>query len=137
VAVAGDRRNVDAGPGCRRAHRRSDPRERHRAYKGRIYLADGKTLWVTELYRYHIVNRTRGFIQFEHNITLVMAVDDGLYVGTEGGLYFLKGTFGAFQLSTINADFVVPGSGQVVPTSSSSTRRLAMGRCRTAARWCS
>jgi hypothetical protein len=75
------------------------------AYKGRIYLADGKTLWATELYRYHIVNRTRGFIQFEHNITLVMAVDDGLYVGTEGGLYFLKGVFGAFQMSTINADF--------------------------------
>jgi hypothetical protein len=85
-------------------------------YRGRIYLADDKTLWVTELYRYHMVNRTRGFIQFEHKITLVMAVDDGIYVGTEGGLYFLKGTFGAFQLSTISADFVVPGSGQVVPT---------------------
>jgi hypothetical protein len=34
-------------------------------YKGRIYLADGKTLWATELYRYHLVNRTRGFMQFE------------------------------------------------------------------------
>jgi hypothetical protein len=86
------------------------------AYKGRIYLADGKTLWVTELYRYHLVNRTRGFMQFEADITLVMAVDDGLYVGTTAGLYFLKGVFGAFQLSIINSDLVIPGSGQVVPT---------------------
>jgi hypothetical protein len=85
-------------------------------YKGRIYLADGKILWATELYRYHLVNRTRGFMQFEHDITLVMAVDDGLYVGTEGGLYFIKGTFGAFALSIINGDAVLPGSGQVVPT---------------------
>lgn len=84
-------------------------------YKGRIYLADGKTLWATELYRYHLINRTRGFMQFEADITLVMAVDDGMYVGTTAGLYFIKGTFGAFELSVINADAVLPGSGQVVP----------------------
>jgi hypothetical protein len=86
------------------------------AYKGRIYIADGKTLWATELYRYHLVNRTRGFMQFEHDITLVMAVDDGLYVGTTGGLYFIKGVFGQFQLSAITSDTVLPGSGQFVPT---------------------
>jgi hypothetical protein len=44
------------------------------AYKGRIYLAQGKDLWATELYRYHYVDRTRGFMQFEHEITLVMSV---------------------------------------------------------------
>jgi hypothetical protein len=86
------------------------------AYKGRIYLADGKTLWATELYRYHLVNRTRGFMQFEADITLVMAVDDGMYVGTETGLYFIKGVFGAFVLSTLSSDLVIPGSGQFVPT---------------------
>jgi hypothetical protein len=86
------------------------------AYKGRIYLADRKTLWATELYRYHLINRTRGFMQFEADITLVMAVDDGMYVGTQAGLYFIQGTYGAFKLSIINADAVIPGSGQVVPT---------------------
>jgi hypothetical protein len=85
-------------------------------YKGRIYLADGRTLWATDLFRYHLINRTRGFIQFEHDITLVMAVDDGLYVGTEGGLYFLKGQFGAFQMSTLSVDAVIYGSGQFVPS---------------------
>lgn len=86
------------------------------AYKGRIYLAEGKTLWVTELYQYHYVDRTKGFMQFEYDITLVMSVDNGLYVGTVGGLYFLQGVFGKFQLSNIGSDAVLPGSGQFIPT---------------------
>jgi hypothetical protein len=85
------------------------------AYKGRIYLAVDKTLWATELFQYDLVDRTRGFVQFEHAITLVMAVDDGLYVGTVGGLYFLKGVFGQFSLSTVVSDPVLPGSGSLVP----------------------
>lgn len=85
------------------------------AYKGRIYLATGQTLWATELYRYHFVDRTRGFMQFEHDITLVMAVGDGLYVGTTGGVYFLRGIFGAFKLEQITPAAVLPGSGVVVP----------------------
>lgn len=84
------------------------------SFKGRIYLAGGKTLWATELYLYHFINRTRGFMQFEHEITLVMAVDNGLYIGTTGGLYFVQGVFGQFKLSHINSDAVLPGSGQYV-----------------------
>jgi hypothetical protein len=102
------------------------------SYKGRIYLADGKTLWATELYRYHLVNRTRGFMQFEHDITLVMAVDDGMYVGTTGGLNFIKGAFGAFELSTINGDAVLPGSGQFVPTELVHPQARNAVRCRQA-----
>ena len=85
------------------------------AYKGRIYLAVEKVLWATELYRYHYVDRTTNFMQFEHDITLLMAVGDGLYVGTIGGLYFIQGVFGKFQLTKINDDPVLPGSGQFVP----------------------
>jgi hypothetical protein len=40
-------------------------------------------------------------MQFEHEITLVMAVGDGLYVGTTGGLYFLQGVFGSFKLQQL------------------------------------
>jgi hypothetical protein len=85
------------------------------AYKGRIYLAEGKTLWATELYRYHYVDRTGGFMQFEHDITLVMSVGDGLYVGTTGGMYFLQGVFGSFKLQQLTTAAVIPGSGVVAP----------------------
>lgn len=86
------------------------------AFHGRIYLAEGNLLWRTELYQYHAVDRTKGFYQFEHEITLLASVDDGLYVGTKGGLYFLgeerilMREFGALKLDRIIDGFVVPGS---------------------------
>lgn len=86
------------------------------AYKGRIYLAVGKVLWATELFLYHYVDRTRNFMQFEHDIVMLQAVEDGIYVGTTGGLYFIQGVFGAFRLSQISSAPVVPGSGVRVPT---------------------
>lgn len=91
------------------------------AFHGRIYLASGKTLWRTELYRYHYVDRTKNFYQFEYDITLVIAVDDGLYVGTTGGLYFLQEErvimreFGSLQLQRVIDSPVLRGSGVVVP----------------------
>jgi hypothetical protein len=84
-------------------------------YKGRIYLAQGKTLWATELYRYHYVDRTRNFMQFEHEITLLMAVGDGLYIGTTGGLFFIQGVLGAFRLQQISSGAVFSGSGVEAP----------------------
>jgi hypothetical protein len=84
-------------------------------YKGRIYLATGKTLWATELFRYHYVDRTKNFMQFEHEITLLTAVGDGIYVGTTGGLYFIQGIFGAFKLQQLTAGAVLAGSGVEVP----------------------
>lgn len=91
------------------------------AFHGRIYLAQGKTLWRTELYQYDYVDRTKGFYPFEHEITMVMAVDDGLYVGTMNGLYFLgeerilMREFGALKLEKVVGGMVVPGSGVTVP----------------------
>lgn len=87
------------------------------AYNGRIYLAAEKTLWATELYRYRYVDRTRAFMQFENEITLLRAVQDGLYVGTAGGLYFLNGDrFGAFKLNQKTSAAVLSGSDVMVPT---------------------
>lgn len=86
-------------------------------YNGRIYLAVGKVLWATELFRYHYVDRTRNFIQFEDDITMLMAVQDGIYVGTTGGLRFLKGErLGAFQVLHLIDSPVLPGSDVWVPT---------------------
>jgi hypothetical protein len=86
------------------------------AYSGRIYLAQGKTLWATELYAYHYVDRTRNFMQFEHEITLLIAMSDGLYVGTTGGLYFIKGVLGSFRLEQVSTAQVLAGSVVEVPT---------------------
>lgn len=85
-------------------------------YKGRIYMACGNILWATELYLYDYVDRTRNFVQLESDITLLMAMDDGLYVGTEDALYFLSGTFGELKQNIIQSGRVLPGSGTWVPS---------------------
>ena len=66
-------------------------------FHGRIYLASGRTLWATELFLPDYVDKTRNFIQFEADIVFLGRVDDGIYVGTEGGVYFLSGTFGSMR----------------------------------------
>lgn len=58
-------------------------------WNGRIYMASGRLLWATELYLYDYVDKTRTFFQFEDEVTMVAAVTDGLYVGTQKALYFL------------------------------------------------
>lgn len=92
------------------------------AYKGRIYLAQNKLLWATELFQYHFVDRTKNFMQFEDPITMVAAMTDGLYVGTTGGLYFMRGTFEAFRpleqftLNKVSDYAVLPGSDVIMPS---------------------
>lgn len=87
-------------------------------YRGRGYLAVGNVLWITELYLYDKIDRTRGYVQFEHTITMVVAVGDGVYVGTTKGLYFLQGAFAeGMKYGTIFESPVMPGSVAMVPTS--------------------
>lgn len=62
-------------------------------WNGRIYLANGKDLWATELYLYDSVDRTENYLQFEADITLIGTVTDGMYVGTTTDVWFLSGAF--------------------------------------------
>lgn len=85
-------------------------------YRGRIYMAAGPVLWVTELYLYDLVDKTRNFITFEADITMLAAVDDGIYVGTTDNLYFLAGTFSkGLTRSIVMGTGVLPGSVVAVP----------------------
>lgn len=64
-------------------------------FNGRIYLADGPTIWATELYLYDYVDKTKNYIMFEASVTMMAPVADGIYVGTEAGVWFLSGAFSA------------------------------------------
>jgi len=60
-------------------------------FQGRIYLAQDTLVWLTMLYNYSYVDRTRNFYQFEHPVVCIGAVTDGVYVGTEHDIWFLSG----------------------------------------------
>lgn len=85
-------------------------------YKGRLYMAQGRTVWCTVLFSYELVDKTRNFMPFEADITMLGAVSDGIYVGTTDGLYFCKGTFEAgMQRTKVMDSAVIPGSMVTVP----------------------
>lgn len=60
------------------------------AYKGRILLASGSTLWGTEPYAPHLVNYVSGFIAYDADINVVQPVDGGVYVATDRRTYFVR-----------------------------------------------
>jgi len=92
-------------------------------YKGRIYLGAGRVLWATELYLYDLIDRTKNFIQTEHDITMVRAVGDGLYVGTTAQLLFLSGTLSdGLRQNVVANTGVIKGSSVVVPVSKAHPR---------------
>jgi hypothetical protein len=93
-------------------------------YNGRIYLAVDKTLWATELYLYHYVDKTRNFQQYESEITMVEAVGNGLFVGTETAVYFLSGAFGEMRRETVMRVGAVRGSVCRIPSEAISPPQL-------------
>lgn len=84
-------------------------------YHGRMYLASENVLWVTELYAYSKVDKTRNYVMFEANITMLGAVEDGIYVGTEAGVWFLSGAAWPMRRVSVTDDAVVAGSMIPVP----------------------
>lgn len=87
-------------------------------YMGRVYLAVEKILWYTELYLYGLVDRNQNFIPFEHEITMIEAVSDGLYVGTTAELLFLAGTVAkGLKMTSVISSPVIRGSAVRVPYS--------------------
>ena len=77
---------------------------------GRIYLANDKVIWATELYLYDYVDKTRNFIQFEKPITGIMATPRGMYVGTTDSIWFMSGPLGEMSRRRVVTSGMIPGS---------------------------
>lgn len=85
-------------------------------YNGRIYMAVGSVLWATDLFTYDWCDRDKGYKQFEAPITMVGVVADGVYVGTEEGLWFLDGpNWDQMKRRRVMDSGVIPGSMVQIP----------------------
>lgn len=93
-------------------------------FNGRIYLANDSTLWATELYLYHYVDKTRNFQQYEAPLTMMGAVGNGIYVGTETAVYFLSGSFTEMRRETVLRVGAIRGSMVRVPAEAASPPQL-------------
>ena len=97
-------------------------------FNGRIYLAQGKTMWATVLYAYNFVDTTAGYKQFEGVITMIGAVGDGIYVGTDEGLYFLSGSsYDTLKKVRVMDSGVIPGSMVTIPSELGNPPQESLG----------
>lgn len=83
---------------------------------GRIYLANERTVWATELYLYHYVDQTKNYLFFESEVTALGSVQDGLYVGTEDAVYYLTGPFNEMRRIQVTDYGALPGPMVPVPS---------------------
>lgn len=79
-------------------------------YNGRIYMGIDNVVWATELHQYDYVDATRTYFMVEGKVTGLQAVEDGIYIGTNKGTYFCRGTFSEMKMSMVLPDAVLPGS---------------------------
>jgi hypothetical protein len=59
-------------------------------YKGRLYIAEGSTLWYSEPYSYEWYRLDTNFHQFPSEILEIMPVEDGMWIASDY-LYYLSG----------------------------------------------
>lgn len=89
------------------------------AYKGRIFIAQGKYLFFTDSLRYGQYHETKGYIKFGEEITGVAAPEGAganIYVGTKTKTYALRGgTIDDISVSVAVHEGIVPGSVITVP----------------------
>lgn len=84
-------------------------------WRGRVLTAVGQELWASRPAAPHLSD-WRDFKPFGARITAVCPVHDGVYVGTEEGLYFLGGdTWDGLALADTRRGPVVLGSGVIAP----------------------
>ena len=69
---------------------------------GRILIADGNVLWATNPYQYELVDLIAGYKMLESEITFIGAVVDGLFIGTQTGVFFMAGPFESAQLTRVS-----------------------------------
>lgn len=85
-------------------------------WRGRALVAVGGVLYASRPHEWQHFEIRRDFKQFAHDITAVVPVEDGLYVGTEAELAFLKGTeFDKLAYTSMIGGSTVLGSGVEVP----------------------
>lgn len=60
-------------------------------FNGRIYVAQGSVLYFSEPLYYGLNSVRHGFIQYESEITILQAVETGLYIGTRDHMHYLSG----------------------------------------------
>jgi hypothetical protein len=61
-------------------------------FKGRMYVAQGNTVWFSEPFGTHLFDLARNFMLMDSELTMLHGVQSGLFVSTEYETFFVGGT---------------------------------------------
>lgn len=88
-----------------------------RWHNGRLYVVNGDTLYYSDAFRPHLTRLDHNFVQFSGAISFVEAVQGGIYVGDDRGVWFLDGGDPVkFVLKRTSGCLAVRGSSAIVPS---------------------
>ncbi|KLD64486.1 hypothetical protein, partial [Dyella japonica] len=98
-------------------------------WRGRLLVARGNVLVISEPMNYGLTSPRTGFVQFSDRITLVLGVKGGIYVGTRHGVVFLSGSKpGEWTQDEKSSLAPVAGCGLIVDGESLSPQYQQSGR---------
>lgn len=104
------------GPELRTLYLTPPPRGTALAFAlGRLFIADGKTVWFTESMDFDHVDPRKNFYQFPKDVTLIAGTRDGLYVCADQ-TYFIAGAGTAEAVQRVVFDFgAIAGTNTIMP----------------------
>lgn len=84
-------------------------------YRGRVLVAQGDILFASRQHRFELFDLRSDYKKMPDTITMICPVVDGIYVGTNSGLYFLAGDgFDKLVQMKVLEGPVISGSGVAV-----------------------
>ena len=87
-----------------------------RYWRGRVLLACGNAIYISEPMRYGLYSPRDGFVQFASRVTMMEPVDGGIFVGNQQGVVFLSGSKPSeWSIDSTSALPPFEGSGSLVP----------------------
>ena len=102
-----------------------------REYNGRMYVADGPTVWYTEPYSPELVSTAGGFLQFAADVTVMEPGENGMWIVSDKTEFYAGSSPLEFRPRTVLDYGAIYGTSQVLPQTKDalwySTRGVVMG----------
>ena len=98
-----------------------------RIFSGRVYVADGSTLWYSDPFAPNLFRRAANYIPFPSRIVMVAPTLGGIFVSTDRKIYFLAGKdakqfsqitvahYPAIEGTDVEVDGIALNAGKISP----------------------